>query len=831
MQEASIGADTYAIEGAFECAVVYYLSTSRAVPYRFLPHISKEMFTNPHAQRIVEQLIKYYKRTSRVPGSIAATGNLITQLYNRGKITKRVKMQTIDYLESLVWAVVEDEKETAAQFADVVHAKLHYEATKKAIGLQFDRKPISEVADLIRKADTILLETGEAGTHASVTDVATWVAVIKESGVLHRTPTGIFDWDVALDGGYPRGTLLIIIGPTGAGKCHRKGTEVVLADGTLRKVEDVKIGDKLAGPSGPRTVLQLGHGHGEMFEVRPIKGDSWYVNEDHVLSLVCTHTPVHSRTGRASSVHTAGNVIDVSVRDWMKWSKTQKHLYKLFQAPPTEFAGSAPDDQLPVPPYILGVLLGDGSVYGTPRVTTPDNEIIRDLDEYATWSGLRVTKSGPDRSAPTYYLSTTSGPTAGSNILINKLRDLGVWEERAGDKHVPDIYLRGSVKCRREILAGLIDTDGHLTNNCYDWISKSKQLATDFCFIARSLGIRAQLTETRKGCQTGTVGTYYRVSLSGSALCDLNLRVTRKRIEARSQKKDALRTGFDVIPTGKCEPYYGFLLDGDGRYMISDFTVTHNSVTLSQMCASAVLRGLDAAYISLEIDKSLVAARVMAPIAGLPIDFVIKRTDAIQPYLLKTFKRCQSTPGELYIEHFPEGILASECLVALDRTFEEAVKKGKRRPTHFYFDYLDRFGGGATRGKKGYERGGDITQTLHNYINHWNAWGASACQSKRFASKAAYKESGVDDVADSMEKVRIATIVINLLFIKDGPYGDEIASKISKHRVGRAGYTTAFQPADYSYGTAFNSYDFKLIPKSALYFDPSFTDLVALEDE
>ncbi|WGH28569.1 P-loop containing nucleoside triphosphate hydrolase [Vibrio phage 13VV501A] len=74
--------------------------------------------------------------------------------------------------------------------------------------------------------------------------------------------------------------------PTGAGKCHRKGTLILMFDGSIKKVEDVQVGDKLMGPdSTPRTVLALGRGTEMMYEVAPVKGEPYYVNESHILSL------------------------------------------------------------------------------------------------------------------------------------------------------------------------------------------------------------------------------------------------------------------------------------------------------------------------------------------------------------------------------------------------------------------------------------------------------------------------------------------------------------------------------------------------------------------
>jgi superfamily II DNA or RNA helicase len=120
-------------------------------------------------------------------------------------------------------------------------------------------------------------------------------------------------------------------------------------------------------------------------------------------------------------------------------------------------------------------------------------------------------------------------------------------------------------------LAGLLDTDGHLHHNGFEYISKSEHLAEGVAFIARSLGLAAyQSSKIIHGV------TYYRVYISGDCSV-VPTRIPRKQANIRAQKKDVLRTGFTCHPTGTIEPFYGFTLDRDGRYLLDDFTVTHNS--------------------------------------------------------------------------------------------------------------------------------------------------------------------------------------------------------------------------------------------------------------
>jgi Rad3-related DNA helicase len=89
-----------------------------------------------------------------------------------------------------------------------------------------------------------------------------------------------------------------------------------------------------------------------MMEIQPIKGNSWVVNQDHVLTLVCTNSqPDHSRPN--------GEIVDVTVREWLTWSKSQKHLYKLFRVP-VERSGFKVVPTGTIEPFFGFILDGDG---------------------------------------------------------------------------------------------------------------------------------------------------------------------------------------------------------------------------------------------------------------------------------------------------------------------------------------------------------------------------------------------------------------------------------------------------------------------------------------
>ena len=79
----------------------------------------------------------------------------------------------------------------------------------------------------------------------------------------------------------------IISVPCGYGKCLAKGTKVLMGNGTIKNVEDIKVDDVLMGDdSTPRNVLSLANGIETMYKISDEYGDSYTVNESHIISII-----------------------------------------------------------------------------------------------------------------------------------------------------------------------------------------------------------------------------------------------------------------------------------------------------------------------------------------------------------------------------------------------------------------------------------------------------------------------------------------------------------------------------------------------------------------
>jgi len=428
-----------------------------------------------------------------------------------------------------------------------------------------------------------------------------------------------------------------------AGKCFGKGTPILMYDGTIKKVEDIVVGDEVMGnDSSPRKVLKLARGREPLYRVIPNKGDSYVVNESHILTLKTKDKKYNRYSKSKFASKEDSSIFNISVKDYLKQSKTFKHLMGGYRT-----AVDFPKAPIRIDPYFLGIWLGDGNSTGT-IITNIDSVVHEVVKTEAASRNLQVREFKNSKDVPHLAIhsdnldarpdppeffiynqhlngacyseiATKAGksyPKYCSRYQEEKPSVAAVWrsidrvrkwlqmEHKAtspkdcfprncnsllkdlksyqliDNKHVPLQYKANSRQVRLELLAGLMDSDGHLNGGCFEFVNKNKKLVFDVAYLARSLGFSAYPKECQKKCQTGATGTYWRVHIGGDC-SKIPTRVPRKTCQPTSKSKDPLTVGISVQPIGTGN-YYGFQTDGNHLFLLADFTVVHNS-TIAEM--------------------------------------------------------------------------------------------------------------------------------------------------------------------------------------------------------------------------------------------------------
>ena len=363
------------------------------------------------------------------------------------------------------------------------------------------------------------------------------------------------------------------------GKCLIFNTLCRMFDGSVKKVQDIVDGDLMMGPdSKHRTVKSIARGKEVCYDIIPNQGESWGCNESHVLSLKVARDRGFRGVGK-------GEVLNISVKEYLSLSKSaQKHLV-LYRV------GVEYDEkEVVIDPYILGIWLGDGHAKTT-VITNPDKEVVSSWSAYAKKLGMKV-KAYTDI---TIGMSSYNGGI-GDNILLNKLRSYNL----LGNKSIPLDYLSNSRGVRLELLAGLIDSDGHLTvkngkASNYEIVQKRKELSEGIHDLILSLGFNSTIKKKVATMKRDDGSIYkcdvYRVYVYGD-LYKIPCRVKRKiakKFDYHINRRNPLHTGFKVVKRG-VEKYYGFTLKEDPLFLLKDYTVTHNTLAVNVYKRHLVVR-------------------------------------------------------------------------------------------------------------------------------------------------------------------------------------------------------------------------------------------------
>jgi replicative DNA helicase len=460
----------------------------------------------------------------------------------------------------------------------------------------------TDVFDLLDKAEQGLFQITEQNLSRTYEGMGTLLSKAikqleelaqKEEG-LTGVPTGFTALD-RLTSGWQPSDLIIVAARPGMGKCLGKGTKIIMFDGSIKNVEDVKVGDLLMGDdSTPRKVMSLARGREQMYWVRQNKGIDYRVNESHILSL---------KKSRQEGKGNRGDVLNISIKDYLEKSNKFKTNYKGYKV-----AVEFDEKSLEIAPYFLGIWLGDGTASDV-SITTQDEEVIKYLNEYASILGYSVTER-TQVGKTTQYSIIAGGQGHKGISLQGTLRDIGV----LNNKHIPEQFLVNSTENRLELLAGLLDSDGHylIQSNGFEITQKNKRLACQIKYLCDSLGFRTSLKSKKASIASiNYETTVWRIRIYGD-IDKIPVRIQRKKANPWKSIVDWHVTGI-TVEKDIVDDYYGFEIDGNKLFLLEDMTVTHNtSFTLALARNAALEFSKPVAFFSLEMSNLQLVQRLIS---------------------------------------------------------------------------------------------------------------------------------------------------------------------------------------------------------------------------
>jgi phosphate starvation-inducible PhoH-like protein len=376
-----------------------------------------------------------------------------------------------------------------------------------------------------------------------------------------------------------RGTIEIAPLAFMRGRAQPSFSQVLTPTG-FRPIGSLRVGDPVIGSDGhPTPVLGIyPQGPKLVYELRAQDGATTLCCAEHLWSV---STPSDRRRGRPPRV--------LETREMLGHLRAaHNHRYELpLLTRPAELRPR----EVPMDPYALGLLLGDGCLTGstTPTFATGDPELAVALERSVEGIELRR------KSRVDYVLRHTAGHRGGvivANPVMSTLRELGLAGTRSSTKFVPDAYLFNSADIRIAVLQGLLDTDGgpvtQRDRSCrIQYTTTSPRLRDGVAFLVRSLGgVAYWRTRAAVGRRPGRAAGRDVPHRNDAYIMDIRLpkeiapfRLSRK-LDAyeRDGGGRPMRFVDSIKPVGEYETLCIRVAAPDSLYVTDDFLVTHNTL-------------------------------------------------------------------------------------------------------------------------------------------------------------------------------------------------------------------------------------------------------------
>ena len=407
----------------------------------------------------------------------------------------------------------------------------------------------------------------------------------------HHGEQNLQDTIVGMASGFPGTNNIPLLYPDGGFGCLDPETPILMWDGDIKVARNIHIGDNLIGDDGTmRTVRKIVHGNDIMFDIVQDYGITYRVNSYHILTLyysmhkvilwknyskswVLKYFDTESQTIDSKIVSTQylskieayqkitefastienTSIFNINLQDYLNLSEKEQTYFKaVSNIVPIQWD----KQKVPINPYIFGYWLGD---------TFSNGLVLDDTDITEAW--IKYSKS-----IEKYIISQNMNAISGYNYHRHD-------SNLISNKHVPNAYIYNTEKVRLQLLAGVIDARGTLTDSggLYRFeIIHKEIISTHFIdqlqYIARSLGFRANVRISKY------VSSYIMKTLF--IYGDLWRIPTRVKYNKASKKllsnKRLLFSNFTVKKIGLGK-FCGWDIDKNERFLLGDFTVTHNT--------------------------------------------------------------------------------------------------------------------------------------------------------------------------------------------------------------------------------------------------------------
>lgn len=367
---------------------------------------------------------------------------------------------------------------------------------------------------------------------------------------------------------------ILLRASAGSGKALKNGTKVLTNQG-WKNIENLVIGEQVAGQDGKFHSVKGIYPQGLKQVYKIIFSDDNIIecSGDHLWTYQTKNQrDRHRNDWRYSNTNTTAEIYN-QVR--LKNNNGSWNVY-IPMIEPLQYE----EKDLPLDPYLLGVLLGDGSFMGKgTSFTCAEEDLLHKVQDILKQYRCELHYKGQYD----YQLVGEKGYGYHNvqDYIGSVIRDLGLKNTDSHTKFIPQQYLFASEKDRVALLEGLIDTDGYCDASEYNICLASKQLILDIQFLCESLGFTAYYSEKHAYCNSKDCGIVYRLNIKTSEKYPKIHTTKNKDSRWKKGQTAARRTIREIIPTEEYAEMTCIEIDSPDHLFVTEHCiVTHNTKSL-----------------------------------------------------------------------------------------------------------------------------------------------------------------------------------------------------------------------------------------------------------
>lgn len=374
----------------------------------------------------------------------------------------------------------------------------------------------------------------------------------------------------------------LFCGGAGTGKCLPLNSDIMTLTG-YKKMKDIQLGDSLIDGLGKECKVIGIYPQG----IQPV----YKVTFSDRTSTLCSLDHIW-RVGWYSNKQATVKWDDLTLKEIMKRGLKKKNNTSgwKFRIPIPKI--NCWNNSVPIDPYLLGVLLGDGDLGSSSniKVSLYEKDIFNKIKIILNNLGYDLHLCDNNKSEIKDYSIVCLTETKG---FINYINNLDI-RCRSIEKHIPQEYLFTTFENRIKLLQGLFDTDGYIdSHNNFIFTTSSPKLSEDFAFLVRSLGGTDTIVEKPSGYKHN--GYYIQCHNHFNHYIkfdnDFEFCTSIKHKKRIKNKQNApLRRIINIEYVGEEECQCIAVDSLDSTYMTNDLIVTHNT-TSARIIANLINNG------------------------------------------------------------------------------------------------------------------------------------------------------------------------------------------------------------------------------------------------